>query len=497
MPNQLIPGSILPERFDKFHGFDITNERHRMIHNEFGNVKVAKMPVWVIALCLDRCSSKFKQYQIQSQTSFSVLGKCHDHAWLIEGFLNELSLPQANVWHNETNPLNPVADVLHTDETTDFSIPTVVLLIPSCGIFYSPYFCRQTPRITAMGRVLGNVLMCNSFSLEQLPATALHIRRKDGLCARGGFMSSFSKLFRIIVTDPIVNVEAEIPTHTCHHLPDKDLMIYPDFDVNRPHGKEPEGMTRLEYLEKRYKIQLANSTSNKAINKQYVPKCFYRHPAQCSKNPLIINAREISRDRQILLGTTIHGDLSQVGLQCTIRLQCIFDSAEFSLARKYGLQLGRLLDQRRGKYHVQDKPVSEQLCKMMEISYGFDGYMYAIGQHVDTYKKIIDCNGPIDYAGTHDVASLSHDFIAAMMPIIHQRFHYEWLCQRNYLISRDENPPSYLGGRNAFTKTLNATCNLANPAHYDPYGYGPGILIWIMEGMLDADIEFVFPNLLV
>jgi len=71
------------------------------------------------------------------------------------------------------------------------------------------------------------------------------------------------------------------------------------------------------------------------------------------------------------------------------------------------------------------------------------------------------------------------------------------ICQINYLISRDENPPSYLGGHNVFTKTLNATCNLANPAHYDPYDYGPGIVIWIMEGMEEADVKFVFPKLLV
>ena len=50
--------------------------------------------------------------------------------------------------------------------------------------------------------------------------------------------------------DPLVYIEPEIPIHTCHHVPDKDLMIYPDFDVNHPHGKEPEGMTRLQYLEK-------------------------------------------------------------------------------------------------------------------------------------------------------------------------------------------------------------------------------------------------------
>jgi len=52
-------------------------------------------------------------------------------------------------------------------------------------------------------------------------------------------------------------------------------------------------------------------------------------------------------------------------------------------------------------------------------------------------------------------------------------------------------------GRSSFTKTLNATCNLANPSHYDPYDYRSGIVIWIMDGIEKADVEFVFPNFLV
>jgi len=97
-----------------------------------------------------------------------------------------------------------------------------------------------------MGKVLGNQAMGNLVLLEQLPVTALHIWQKDGLCARGGFLSSFSKLFCITVMDLIVTIEPEKPVHSCHHLPDKDLMIYPDFDVNHPHGKVPEGITHLE-----------------------------------------------------------------------------------------------------------------------------------------------------------------------------------------------------------------------------------------------------------
>jgi len=496
-PNRLIPGTILPQTFDGFHGFNVRNDKHCIIHDECGNDKIGKMPLWVIALCCDRCSTKLKQYQIQRQSSFSVLAKSCDDAWLIEGFLNHLSVPEDGPCRNATIPMNPVMDVVHRDELGDCSIPTVVLFIPSCGIFYSPYFYCKTPRIAAMGKVLGNQTMCTSFSLEQLPATALRICRRDGLCAKGGFLSSFSKLFRIIVRDPQVSVDAQLPVHTCHHLPDKQLMVYPDFDINHPHGKVPEGMTRLEYLEKRYKVQLARSSSNKATNKQYVPKCFYRHPTQCAKVPLIIHAREIPIDHQVLLQTVIHKEISHVGVQTTTRLHCIRNSAEFSLAREYGLQLGRILAQRRGKYRVRDNPVTQKVCNTMKISFGFDGNMYVIGQHVNSYKKIDNCNGPVDYGGTHDVASLTSAFIEAMMPIIHRHFHYEWLCQRNYLMSRDENPPFYLGGRNAFTKTLNVTCNLANPAHYDPYDYGCGIVIWIMEGTEDADIEFVFPNLLV
>jgi len=152
--------------FDGFHGFNVRNDKHCIIHDECGNDKIGKMPVWVIALCCDRCSTKLKQYQIQRQSSFSVLAKSCDDAWLIEGFLNHLSVPEDGPCRNATIPMNPVMDVVHRDELGDCSIPTVVLFIPSCGIFYLPYFYCKTPRIAAMGKVLDNQTMCTSFSLE-------------------------------------------------------------------------------------------------------------------------------------------------------------------------------------------------------------------------------------------------------------------------------------------------------------------------------------------
>jgi len=92
-------------------------------------------------------------------------------------------------------PMDPVVDIIHAHVSNDSSIPTAILFVPSCGIFYSPYFYCKTPHIAAMAKVVGNQAMGNLFSLEQLPATALRIQRKDGLCAKGGFLSSFSKLF--------------------------------------------------------------------------------------------------------------------------------------------------------------------------------------------------------------------------------------------------------------------------------------------------------------
>jgi len=69
-PNQLISGAFLPDNFDKFHGHDITNNRHHVIHDEFGKTKIGKIPVWVVVPCLEQCSNKSKQYQIQCQTFF-------------------------------------------------------------------------------------------------------------------------------------------------------------------------------------------------------------------------------------------------------------------------------------------------------------------------------------------------------------------------------------------------------------------------------------------
>ena len=69
---------------------------------------------------------------------------------------------------------------------------------------------------------------------------------------------------------------------------------------------------------------------------------------------------------------------------------------------------------------------------------------------------------------------------------------------RRTLESFNELPPACLGGIDGLTKSINASINLANEAHYDCNDLGVGISIW-MEQVQDhlTDSYFVLPNLLV
>jgi len=51
-PNLLVSGAFLPESFDEFHGFNITNKRHHDIHDEFGISKIGKIPLGLLQFVL-------------------------------------------------------------------------------------------------------------------------------------------------------------------------------------------------------------------------------------------------------------------------------------------------------------------------------------------------------------------------------------------------------------------------------------------------------------
>jgi len=65
------------------------------------------------------------------------------------------------------------------------------------------------------------------------------------------------------------------------------------------------------------------------------------------------------------------------------------------------------------------------------------------------------------------------------------------------LHSFDEVSPSYLGGKEGISMSINVSHNFANSCHYDSLDYGPSIVLWVMDN--DAwkifDQYLVFNNI--
>ena len=82
--------------------------------------------------------------------------------------------------------------------------------------------------------------------------------------------------------------------------------------------------------------------------------------------------------------------------------------------------------------------------------------------------------------------------------LLSQCFHWESVTMRRTMESYDELPLACLGGIDGLTKSMNASINLANEAHYDCNDLGVGMSVW-MEQVQDhpTDSYFVLPNLLV
>jgi len=62
----------------------------------------------------------------------------------------------------------------------------------------------------------------------------------------------------------------------------------------------------------------------------------------------------------------------------------------------------------------------------------------------------------------------------------------------------DEKPPTCVGKDKGSMKSINATVNLANPAHYDVNDECVGVAIWFEKNKFaQMDVYFIFPNIVV
>jgi len=67
--------------------------------------------------------------------------------------------------------------------------------------------------------------------------------------------------------------------------------------------------------------------------------------------------------------------------------------------------------------------------------------------------------------------------LKSLCHLLSHHFHWETVTMRKTLESFDKLPPACLGGIHGLTKSINASVNLANEAHYDCNDFGVGISI--------------------
>jgi len=103
--------------------------------------------------------------------------------------------------------------------------------------------------------------------------------------------------------------------------------------------------------------------------------------------------------------------------------------------------------------------MSEKECRRVNLPYGFDGVMFALGKHVNQYQAF---KNYIKYSGTHHFkphVTVMSEYLAHQLLT---RYHWETLGMRRSLECFDEKPPKCVGGDKGLTKSINHTVNLAN-----------------------------------
>jgi len=139
---------------------------------------------------------------------------------------------------------------------------------------------------------------------------------------------------------------------------------------------------------------------------------------------------------------------------------------------------------------------SYDICAKYNLSFGFDGPMYALRLHINS------CNprrqDPVLYGGTHKVLSEIKDFLNLCLPLLKEQLPLECLVMQHALHSFDEVLPSYLGGSSGILLSINISHNFANLSHYNSVDYAPPIVLWVMDDGASTNFDqyLVFNNII-
>ncbi len=116
----------------------------------------------------------------------------------------------------------------------------------------------------------------------------------------------------------------------------------------------------------------------------------------------MIDSKSIDNNQDILICVVIHkSDHNHVDDQCTICIQRIVNSLEWDMCHEQCVALGSCMARHDPNVivPVHHVPKSEEECQGVNLPYGFDGVMYALGKHVNQYQAF---KNYVKYNGTHN-----------------------------------------------------------------------------------------------
>jgi len=354
----------------------------------------------------------------------------------------------------------------------------------------------DTSHLRAKGLWLGNHGLATKTVFQMLSSNSLRILKSSGHPDTEGQLWKFTDVYRIDIQGYNVPIPTNSVFLTGVHVSDSNICIPPDIMVGCKRRSFKDTPTKAELyvcLKKWFVSNLVKSKSNRAGKKRYVAGSFIAFPEKFVENPLVIDSQFIENNQQVVMQIRDHSELPVIGCQSSIRVQRV-SGLEYSSVKQFALHLGQKVCSLKGKNSVRDKPTSSSKCSRFGLPLGFDGPMHALGMHVDLFNH--NRLDPVHYGGTQGMVSEINDFAKSILPLLKKRFHWEYKVMQQGLHSFDEVSPSYLGGSDGISLSINVSHNFANSSHYDSLDYGPSIVLWVMDEVAskNCDQYLVFNN---
>jgi len=173
--------------------------------------------------------SFYKKYSFEKSNPLE-LSRAADGAFVICGFVNPLCRQGVIDTSRTDPPHDPSYNIISLNRCKNH-IPSVVVYFPSTGTYYSPRFFADTSRLQLKGLCLCDNGLATKSVLQMLPASALRIKKSDGLPDEGGQLQTFTAVYCVDVCctkSPILTI---YPLLTGNHVPDKNICIPPDIFI--------------------------------------------------------------------------------------------------------------------------------------------------------------------------------------------------------------------------------------------------------------------------